>query len=310
MRNRSLSAAVCRRTGLGATASSRAGIRAKRSSTARVRAASPASKLISILGRRLRFSHDDLSAGLLSSWNATALEFPATNSPPYSSATRVAGDPLAHAQFLPDACAPQMSATKDGTRVPTRQPRGLAAPGGSRKPPREPCGLSGTSRSRGLPFGTRVRRFWARPAFRDPPLPCRSTRAGSTWDALFASETVATHDIAAARTTAIGAGPPGPPPPTGFDPGAGRCHVRCWIQTPRQGSGGSIMAQCRRPGISAISVNADVAHGTLGDPEANCVVIARDLCPRSTLRESPAHADGLDGRRSLAEGNPRTAACK
>ena len=81
---------------------------------------------------------------------------------------------------------------------------GPCGPRRLRKPPREPCGLSGTSRSRGLPFGTRVRRFWARPALRDPPLPCRSTRAGSTWDALFASETVATHDIAAARTTAVG----------------------------------------------------------------------------------------------------------
>src|SRR5436190_8916096 len=82
--------------------------------------------------------------------------------------------------------------------------RGALRPRRLRRPPREPCGLSGTSRARGLPFGTRVRRFWARPALRDPPLPCRFTRAGSTWDALFASETVATHDIAAARTTAVG----------------------------------------------------------------------------------------------------------
>ncbi len=40
---------------------------------------------------------------------------------------------------------------------------GPCGPRRLRKPPREPCGLSGTSRSRGLPSGTRVRRFltWA-----------------------------------------------------------------------------------------------------------------------------------------------------
>ena len=120
------------------------------------------------------------------------------------SATRVAGHPLAHAPCLPDARLPRLSAAKNGTRVPTRQPRGLAAPGGLRQPPREPCGLSGTSRSRGLPFGTRVRRFWARPALRDPPLPCRSTRQDRRGTPYSPVETVATHDIAAARTTAVG----------------------------------------------------------------------------------------------------------
>ena len=104
--------------------------------------------------------------------------------------------------FLTRACrACQLKRRDAGAYSTTAGPCG---PRRLRKPPGEPCGLSGTSRSRGLPFGTRVRRFWARPAFRDPPLPCRSTRAGSTWDALFASETVATHDIAAARTTAVG----------------------------------------------------------------------------------------------------------
>jgi hypothetical protein len=98
-----------------------------------------------------------------------------------------------------------------------------------------PCGARAASRPPGLPFGTRVRRFWARSALRDPPLPCRSTRTGSTWDALFASEAVATHDTAAARATAIGRqGLLDLHPPTGFLPGAVRCHVRCWIQTPRR----------------------------------------------------------------------------
>jgi hypothetical protein len=51
----------------------------------------------------------------------------------------------------------------DGTRVPTRQPRGLLRPQEARAGLLgEPCGLSGTSRSRGLPFGTRVRRFVSR----------------------------------------------------------------------------------------------------------------------------------------------------
>ena len=116
----------------------------------------------------------------------------------------VAGPPLAHAPFLPDPRVPRISVGKRRDAGAYSTTAGPCGPRRLRKPPREPCGLSGTSRSRGLPFGTRVRRFWARPAFRDPPLPCRSTRAGSTWDALFASETVATHDIAAARTTAVG----------------------------------------------------------------------------------------------------------
>ena len=48
------------------------------------------------------------------------------------------------------------------------------------------------------------------------------------------TEAVATHDIAAARAAAIGQGLLDLHPPTGFLPGAGRCRVRCWIQTPRR----------------------------------------------------------------------------
>ena len=60
-----------------------------------------------------------------------------------------------------------------------------------RKPPGGALRALGTSRSRGLPFGTRVRRFWARPAFRDPPLPCRSTpqdRRGTPYSPLRPSQ--------------------------------------------------------------------------------------------------------------------------
>jgi hypothetical protein len=85
----------------------------------------------------------------------------------------------------------------DGTRVPTRQPGPLAGPG----PLRGQGGLT-----------------TARVAFRRPrsailgpvrasasPLPCRSTRAGSTWGRLIRPvEAVATHDVAAARATTIG----------------------------------------------------------------------------------------------------------
>jgi hypothetical protein len=102
---------------------------------------------------------------------------------------------------------------------------------------------------RGLPFGTRVRRFWARPAFRDPPLPRRSTRTGSTWDALFASrDRRNARHCCGTRDGDRAPRPPGRPPPTGFNPGAGRCHVRCWIQTPRQGSGTRIIGTVRTTG--------------------------------------------------------------
>ena len=48
----------------------------------------------------------------------------------------------------------------DGTRVPTRQPRGRSRPQETRAGLLESlAGSPGTSRSRGLPFGTRVRRF-------------------------------------------------------------------------------------------------------------------------------------------------------
>ena len=114
-----------------------------------------------------------------------------------------------------------------------------AACGGPRRPARassRALRLSGTSRSRGLPLGTRVRRFWARPALRDPPLPRRSTRTGSTWDALFAGrDRRNARHCCGTRDGGRAPRPPGPPPPTGFNPGADRCHVRCWIQTPRQG---------------------------------------------------------------------------
>ena len=86
-----------------------------------------------------------------------ALAFDATSthySPPHHSPPHPT--PIPSRAFTPRIC--------DGTRVPTPATRGpqVAAPGDPRGPPGEPCGLSGTSRSRGLPFGTRVRRFVSR----------------------------------------------------------------------------------------------------------------------------------------------------
>src|SRR5262249_50096789 len=63
----------------------------------------------------------------------------------------------------------------------------------------------------------RIGDFWLRPALRDPPLPRRSTRTGSSWDVLFAdAEAGVAHDIAAARAPAIGPGLLDLRPPTGL----------------------------------------------------------------------------------------------
>jgi hypothetical protein len=95
--------------------------------------------------------------------------------------------PSTHATPVsPDSRAPQVSAHNNGTRVPTRQPRSVAAPGGpSRSPLGSPCGLAG-------PHGPGV-------AFRHPRsaicVPVRTSRSAthspfhtdrSSWDFLFA----------------------------------------------------------------------------------------------------------------------------
>ena len=134
------------------------------------------------------------------------------------------------------------------------RPRGLARHEGSRRrdagaysataglcSPRRPARVSsralrpsGTSRS-----GGRL----SSPAFGDfepGPRSGSATRLGSTPQAhrgtpySLVLRPVATHDIAAARATASGRGLLDLTPPTGFLPGADRCHVRCWIQTPRR----------------------------------------------------------------------------
>jgi hypothetical protein len=85
--------------------------------------------------------------------------------------------PLAHAPFLPDWRLPHLSAAKDGTRVPSQQPRGCRQPqeafrGASSGALAGSQGLA----ARGLPSGTRARRFSSLSALRDPPLTARSTR--------------------------------------------------------------------------------------------------------------------------------------
>ena len=148
----------------------------------------------------------------------------------------VAGHPLAHAPFLPDARAPRVSATKTG-RGCLRQPRSLAAPG-------DP--LAGTSSRtlagpldltvRGLPSGTRVRRFLfpvrTSGSATPPPLHTDGIDVGRL---IRSTEAAAAHDIAAARATAIGQGLLDLAPSNrALLPGAGRYRVRCWIQTPRR----------------------------------------------------------------------------
>jgi len=152
------------------------------------------------------------------------------------SATRVAGSPLAHAQFLPDARSPRVSVLKNGTRVPTRQPRAVASPGRPSRSPLESLAAHRTSRSGGcLPAPAR-RRFLFPVRTSGSATPRLLHTDGSSWDALFAlpRPPVLTHDIAAARPAAIGQGLPDLHHQRGLDPGAGRRRVRCWIQTPRR----------------------------------------------------------------------------
>ena len=147
--------------------------------------------------------------------------------------------PLAHAQFLPDSCSPQVSAPNNRTRVPTRQPRSRCrlqeAP--SQGPPRRPRGLQGLT-ARGLPSGTRARRFSSLSALRDPPLTRRSTRRdhrGTPYSLYRGRRGNARH--CCSTPDGDRTGPPGSRPPNdGLLPGAGRCRARCWIQTPRLGS--------------------------------------------------------------------------
>jgi len=164
------------------------------------------------------------------------------------SATRVAGDPLAHAQFLPDARLPRMSVgeKRDAGAYST-----TAGPCG----PRRPARASSRALRPSGPHGPGVAFRHPRSAIlgpvraRDPPLARGSTpqaHRGTPYSLFLRS--VATHDIAAARGDGGGRGLLDLTPPTGILPGAGRCHVRCWIQTPRQGSGGSIIGTVRTTG--------------------------------------------------------------
>jgi hypothetical protein len=107
--------------------------------------------------------------------------------------------------------------------------------GPSQGPPREPCGLSG-------PHGPGVAFRHPRSAIsvpgphfeirHSPAAPHGRLNVGRL---IRSTEAATTHDIAAARATAIGPGLLDLSPPTeGLLPGAGRCRVRCWIQTPRR----------------------------------------------------------------------------
>ena len=105
---------------------------------------------------------------------------------------------------------------------------------------------------RGLPFGTRVRRFVSRAILwlsRSAPF------AGASRSTLSHSRRAAAPRHYWRFTVTGQPGPPGSPPPTGFLPGAGPCHVRRWIQTSRHDSGASIMTQPATTGISPIAVN-------------------------------------------------------
>jgi len=115
--------------------------------------------------------------------------------------------PLAHAQFLPDARSPQVSAHKNGTRVPTGQPRGCC------QPQEAPHGASSRALRLTGPHGPGV-------AFRHPrsaiSVPCphfgiRHSPAAPHGRIVMgrlirSTEAAGTHDIAAARATAIGQG--------------------------------------------------------------------------------------------------------
>ena len=126
-----------------------------------------------------------------------------------------------------------MSATKTG-RGCLLDNRGALRPQETRAGLLESLAALWTSRSGGC---------LSAPAFGDfapGPRSGSATRLGSTPQAhrgtpysLFLRP-VATHDIAAARATASGQDLLDLTPPTGILPGAGRGHVRCWIQTPRQ----------------------------------------------------------------------------
>ena len=105
---------------------------------------------------------------------------------------------------------------------------------------------------RGLLLGTRVRRFWARSAFqrpRSPTAPRDRIIAGTPYSPV---ETVVCRTtLLRPVTAAIGRqGLLELVPQQGFVPGAVRCHVRCWIQTPRHGSDARIVRSPANAGIS------------------------------------------------------------
>jgi hypothetical protein len=204
------------------------------------------------------------------------------------SATRVAGRPLAQRQW-PDTRFQRMSAPKRRDAGAFAATAGLVAQpqeGPSQGPPREPCGLSG-------PHGPGVAFRHPRSAIsvpgphfeirHSPAAPHGRLNVGRL---IRSTEAATTHDIAAARATAIGPGLLDLSPPTeGLLPGAGRCRVRCWIQTPRRWQRRAHHCHSLNPPrITPIAVNASWPRSVIGsgNPARNSTANAR-LVSRSAL---------------------------
>ena len=105
--------------------------------------------------------------------------------------------------FLTLACR-ECQLESDGTRVPTRQPRGLAAPGGCGSLLESLAGSRGPHGPGGCLSAPACGDFGPGPRFgirHSPAVPHEQDRRGTPYSPV---ETVATHDIAAARTTAVG----------------------------------------------------------------------------------------------------------
>ena len=119
------------------------------------------------------------------------------------------------------------------------------------RPRRPSLASAGTLRSSGphgpgLPSGTRARRFCTRAAlWLSAALRRRSPALG-----LEPLEAVGGFTPLLTLHRKRSSGRPGSDlaPPGGLLPGAGRCHVGCWIQTPRQSSDGPSIATARKSG--------------------------------------------------------------
>jgi len=66
------------------------------------------------------------------------------------------------------------------------------------------------------------------------------------------------------------------PPTEDLLPGAGRCHVRCWIQTPRQGSGERMIGTCSacgdKPDVGKLVIPAERQRKRESSPEVRARV--------------------------------------